>query len=79
MIKISNDEVKQKIMCAKLIFLRLFPLHEIDNKDIQLICQSYRNGNSSLIGCLVYMDKFNEYLYDWYIGNSACNIFYGSK
>lgn len=76
MIKIDSDDKKLKTMSAKLTFLKTFPLSEIDNKDIQLICRSYRNDNSTLLSSLVYLDRHEEYLYNWYQNNHMCNVFY---
>jgi hypothetical protein len=79
MIKIDSDDKKLKTMSAKLTFLKTFPISEIDNKDIQLICKSYRNDNSSLLSCLVFLDKHEDYLYNWYQNNHMCNVFYNRK
>jgi hypothetical protein len=76
MIKISSDERELNIMGAKLTHLKTFPLNEIDNEDIQLACKSYRNDNSSLLSCLTYLRKYDDYFYNWYLNNKACNFFY---
>jgi hypothetical protein len=71
----QKQKIKQ-ITEAKMIFLKYFPIQEIDNEDVKLICKSYRKDNSSLISCLVYLDKHDEYLYEWYKNNKLCNVFY---
>ena len=77
MIMISGDERELEIMGIKLTFLKVFPLHEIDNENVRLICQSYRNDNSTLLSCLTYMRKYDDYFYEYCINNKACNVFYG--
>ena len=79
MIPINGDEEELQIMEAKLTFLRTFPLDEIDNSDIQLICKSYRNDNSSLVSCLTYMRKYDNYFYSWFKNNRLCNVFYNRR
>ena len=76
MINISGDERELEIMGAKLTYLKVFPLDEIDNSDIQIICKSYRNDNSTLLSALVYLRKYDDYFYNWAKGNKMCNVFY---
>jgi hypothetical protein len=79
MIPINGDEEELQIMSAKLTFLKTFPLDEIDNPDIQLICKSYKNDNSSLVSCLTYLRKYDSYFYNWYKNNRLCNAFYNRR
>lgn len=79
MINIDSDEKELQLTGAKLTFLKTFPLEEIDNPEIQLICKSYRNDNSSLVSSLVLLRKHNEYFSNWVLNNRFCNYFYGKK
>lgn len=76
MIFINGDEAELSIMGAKLTFLKVFPLQEIDHHDIQLVCQSYRNYNSTIQSALSYMKRYDEYFYNWHVNNKMCNVFY---
>jgi hypothetical protein len=79
MIKVNPKEKENQTMEAKLTFLKIFPVCEIDHPDIQLICKSYKKDNSSLISCLTLLRKYDEYFYNWYKNNKMCNVFYGKR
>jgi len=79
MINVESDDRNLQIMSAKLTFLKVFPLPEIDIPDIQLAVKSYRNDNSALLSSLVYLKKYDDYFYNWYKNNSLCNVFYCRK
>lgn len=61
------------------VFLNDLPLSEIDNPDIRLICQSYRNNNSSLMSCYELFKKHFNYFYQWAYNNWMTNVFYTKK
>ena len=73
---IPIDDKNLETMSAKLTFLKVFPIDEIDDPHIQLVCKSYRKDNSSLVSCLVLLRKHDEYFYNWYKNNKLCNVFY---
>lgn len=79
MINISSDERELQIMGAKLTFIKVFPLDEIDHNDIQQICKNYRNDTTSLVSCLTRMRKYDDYFHNWYTNNRLCNVFYCRK
>lgn len=79
MIHLSSDEKELQIMGARLTFLKVLPLQEIDNLDIQLICKSYRNDNSSLLSCLTLLRKHDEYFNNWLLNNRFYDYFYFKK
>ena len=60
---------------AQDIFLDTFPLMEIDNEDVRLICKSYRNDNSSLDSCRALFKKYDNYFYNWAYVNHFDNLF----
>lgn len=68
----KNEIVKQ----AQDTFLNEIPLKEIDNKDIQLICRSYRNDNSSIDSCRKLFEKHFDYFYNWSYNNWMTDVFY---
>lgn len=79
MINVDSDDDELKLTGAKLTFLKTFPIDEMDNENIKLICKSYRNDNSSLVSCLTLLRKHDEYFRNWYKNNSLCNVFYCRK
>jgi hypothetical protein len=68
----KNNVVKQ----AQDVFLNEFPLREIDNQEVRLICQSYRNNNSSLESCRHLFKKHFDYFYKWSYDNWMTDVFY---
>jgi hypothetical protein len=60
---------------AQDIFLDTFPLMEIDNEDVQLICKSYRNENSTLDSCRTLFKKHDDYFYNWAYVNYFDKLF----
>jgi hypothetical protein len=72
----EEQERSTVVEAAQDVFLNNFPLREIDNKDIRLICQSYRNENSSLDSCRELFRKYENYFYNWAYVNYFDNLFY---
>jgi hypothetical protein len=73
----TQSEVK--ILEAQQVFLNVLPLEEIDHPEIRLICQSYRNDNSSLQSCVTLFSKYNSYFENWLTNNQAVETFYFTK
>jgi len=71
----KSDVVKQ----AQDLFLHKFPLKEIDNQDVRLICKSYRNDNSSMDSCRQLFKKYFDYFYKWAYDNWMLDVFYFQK
>jgi hypothetical protein len=69
------QERSSVVRSAQEVFLNIFPLQEIDNPDIRLICQSYRNENSSLVSCRELFRKHEDYFYNWAYVNHFDNLF----
>ena len=68
----KNEVIKQSWN----FFLNNVPLKEIDNPDIRLICQSYRNNNCSLDSCQQLLKKHFDYFYNWAYTNWMTDVFY---
>jgi hypothetical protein len=68
----KNEIIKQ----AWEFFLNEIPLKEIDNQDVRLICQSYRNNNSSFDSCKQLFEKHFDYFYNWAYTNWMTDVFY---
>jgi hypothetical protein len=68
----KNKVIKE----AQDLFLNQIPLREIDNKDVVLICHSYRNNNSSVDSCRHLFKKHSEYFYNWAYNNWMVDVFY---
>lgn len=79
MIEVSGDDIELKITSAKLTFLKTFPVDEIDNTGVRLICKKYKNTHTSLLDCMVELKKYEDYLYNWYQNNHMCNVFYNRE
>ena len=73
----TQSEVK--ILEAQMVFLNQLPLEEIDDPQIRLICQSYRNDNSSLESCQTLFSKYHSYFENWITNNQAVQTFYFTK
>jgi hypothetical protein len=73
---LDKNEVVDK---AQRYFLEEFPLREIDNQSVRLICQSYRNENSSLDSCKHLFKNHFNYFYNWAYTNWMTNVFYGKR
>jgi len=74
--KAKNEE---ELYIAKSIFLKIFPLQEIDNLDIKGICRHFKQGIISLDCAMNCLDSYSEYIHNWNINNKACNFFYGKR
>jgi len=74
--ELNKQEVVEQ---AQNLFLNEFPLREIDNQEVRLICQSYRNDNSSYDSCLHLFKKHFDYFYKWAYDNWMTDVFYFQK
>jgi len=74
--ELDKTEIVKK---AQKHFLEEFPLSEIDNGDVRLICKSYRNDNCSLDSCRHLFKKHFEYFYNWAYNNWMTDVFYFKK
>lgn len=72
----SQLDKQQVVEKAHELFLKTFPLREIDNAEVRLICQSFRNNNSSLDSCKHLFKKHFEYFYKWAHNNWMVDVFY---
>lgn len=79
MIQINSDDKKLKITSAKLTFLKTFPIEEIDNQEVKSICKKYKTNHTTLLDCMVRLNKHEDYLYNWYQNNHMCNVFYNRE
>ena len=76
MIKIPDGEEQQAVLSAKLTFLKIIPLAEIDNDDVQLVCTSFRAGFACLKAALRELDEHYSYFFNWHKTNHMINVFY---
>jgi hypothetical protein len=74
--ELNKDEVVRQ---AQDLFLNKFPLREIENPEVRLICQSYRNDNCSIDSCRQLFKKHYEYFYKWAYNNWLTDVFYFQK
>jgi hypothetical protein len=79
------SEKQKEITKAKMIFLKVFPLHEIDNNEVRMVCKTYkfceRNGTqkNTIKNIMKILDSYDDYFYNWYQNNKLCNVFYCRK
>ena len=71
--QLNKQEVVKR---AQLLFLHEFPLTEIENHEIRLICRSYRNDNCSYDSCMHLFEKHFDYFYNWAYNNWMTDVFY---
>lgn len=64
---------------AKQIFLKIFPLQEIDNVEIKNICREFKHKVISFEDAMNTLDFYNDYFHNWSVNNRACNFFYGER
>jgi hypothetical protein len=72
-------KTKKELCQAKLVFLNIFPVQEIDSYPVAVICSEFKRGLISMEFAIDCLDKHIEYLQNWCMNNRACNFFYGKN
>jgi hypothetical protein len=72
-----NTKNKKNFKEIAIIFLKVFPLQEIDDLEVREICSRFKIGLISLDYAIDSLEEHLEYLHNWKINNKAYNFFYG--
>lgn len=68
---------KNEVVCrAHSLFLEEFPLNEIDNDSVRIICNRYRKKEQTLEECKLLFQNHFEYFYNWSYNNWMTDVFY---
>lgn len=74
--ELNKDEV---VKHAQMLFLKTFPLQEIDCPKVKSVCKDYRTMPQPIGHFLCLLDSHFDYFYDWAYKNWMIDVFYNRK